>query len=81
MVRRGFITVSPTGSGSVRTITCGSARPADDRRRGLASNVRLASDLSRGRCRGASWGGSTFIWASKGCRGRFEITYAMSGRP
>jgi hypothetical protein len=79
------LTVSPPGSGSVRTITCGSStgQQMTCATQGLASDVRLASDLSGGRCReGESWGHSnTFIWANKGCRGRFEITYAMSGRP
>jgi hypothetical protein len=83
------LTVAPTapgaGSGSVRTITCGSSTGAQMTcaTQGAASDVRLATDLSGGRCReGQSWGHTnTYIWANKGCRGRFEVTYAMSGRP
>jgi hypothetical protein len=86
------LTVSPaatgsgTGSGteSARTITCGSStgQQMTCATQGAASDVRLVSDLSGGRCReGESWGHTaTSIWASRGCRGRFEITYAMSGR-
>jgi Protein of unknown function (DUF3011) len=73
-----------SGSGSVRTITCGSStgQQMTCATQGLAADVRLASDMSGGRCReGESWGHTNaFVWASKGCRGRFEITYAMSGR-
>ena len=74
-----------TGSGSVRTITCGSStgQQMTCATQGAASDVRLVTDMSGGRCReGSSWGHTTtHIWATKGCRGRFEVTYAMSGRP
>jgi hypothetical protein len=46
---------------------------------GIASGVRLIEDRSGGRCReGSTWGGGagdTVIWAGRGCRGLFEVTY------
>jgi hypothetical protein len=46
---------------------------------GVVTGVRLIEDRSGGRCReGSTWGGSpgdTAIWAGRGCRGLFEVTY------
>jgi DUF3011 family protein len=44
---------------------------------GVATGVRLIEDRSAGRCReGSTWGSSdTVIWAGRGCRGLFEVTY------
>ena len=66
-----------------RTITCGSStgQQMTCATQGRAADVRLAGDLSGGRCReGTSWGHTdTYIWTNKGCRGRFEISYSTTG--
>ncbi len=73
------------GQGAPRTITCGSltGQQMTCATRGAAYDVRLVSDLSGGRCReGHSWGHTNaLIWASEGCRGRFEVFYATAAQP
>ena len=76
------LTVAPSGSLGPRTLSCGSVsgqRMTCDTQ-GRAADVRLVSDLSGGRCReGQTWGHTeAFIWANQGCRGRFEIRYAVA---
>ncbi len=76
------LTVAPAGTAGRRTLSCGSVtgQQMTCDTQGRASDVRLVSDLSGGRCReGQTWGHTdTFIWANKGCRGRFEISYAAA---
>ena len=68
------------GAGHVGALTCGSTsgQRMTCSTQGRASDVRLVTDFSGGRCReGSSWGHTdTYVWAANGCRGRFEITYA-----
>ena len=67
--------VSPT----VRRFSCSSANGARAScpTGGVATGVRLVEDRSGGRCReGSTWGATdTLIWADRGCRGLFEVTY------
>ena len=79
------LAVSDTpGAGATRVITCGSStgQQMTCAAEGRVSDVRLVSDLSGGRCReGESWGhNSAHVWTSRGCRGRFEISY-VGGAP
>jgi len=75
---------TPGGAVGVRTITCGSTtgQQMTCATQGRASAVRLVSDFSGGRCReGQTWGHTdAFVWANRGCRGRFEISYAVTGQ-
>lgn len=70
-------TVTP-GPGT-RHITCGTGTAAQVQcnTRGEAATVRLVRNLSAARCiEKSNWGYTgTFIWANKGCRGEFEVTY------
>ncbi len=65
---------------TTRIMRCGTGtdRQVECKTRGYATNVRLARDLSGNQCRqGSNWGSTdSFIWANKGCRGEFEVTYA-----
>jgi len=79
-VSRPPTTVDPGfGAGSVRRITCGSAsgKQMECKTGGYATQVRLVRNLSAARCiEKSNWGYTgTFIWANKGCRGEFEVTY------
>jgi hypothetical protein len=62
-----------------RRIVCGSysGTPVTCRTQGRATDVRLVRDLATTRCReGSNWGHTdSTIWAGKGCRGEFEVTY------
>jgi hypothetical protein len=59
----------PCGSSTGARVSCPTG--------GRATGVRLIEDRSGGRCReGSTWGSSdTLIWAGRGCRGLFEVTY------
>jgi hypothetical protein len=61
----------PCGTGTGARVSCPTG--------GVVTGVRLIEDRSGGRCReGSTWGGSpgdTAIWAGRGCRGLFEVTY------
>lgn len=67
-----------------RTITCGttSGDQVQCKTQGYATQVRLKKDLNGNRCRqNSTWGYTdSFIWANRGCRGDFEVTYG-SGTP
>ena len=69
----------PLGAGT-RIITCGttSHTQVECKTGGYATDVRLVREHSRNRCRqNKSWGHTdSFIWANKGCRADFEVTYA-----
>ena len=69
----------PTPPTSTRRITCGSfsAAQVTCKTDGYATDVRLIRDLNGNRCRkGTTWGNTdSFIWANKGCRAEFEVTY------
>lgn len=75
------LTVRPAAAAAalVRSIACGSSsgERVQCPTQGDAVNVRLARDLSGGRCReGQSWGHTaTFIWTTQACRAEFEVTY------
>jgi hypothetical protein len=73
------------GAGTVRRMTCGSptGQQLECKTGGYATQVRLVRDLSNGRCRqGSSWGNTdSFIWANKGCRAEFEVTYRGTVTP
>jgi hypothetical protein len=69
-------------------ITCGTTlgQQVTCRTNGYATGVRLVRDLSGGRCRqGQTWGHTdAFIWANRGCRAEFSISYgggAVGGGP
>jgi hypothetical protein len=67
-------------AGNTRRITCGTTTGAqlECKTNGEATNVVLIRDLSgRNLCRqGSNWGFTdSFIWANRGCRGDFEVTY------
>jgi hypothetical protein len=70
---------TPAGSGATRRITCGTLTTGQVacRTEGHATNVRLAREISRNRCRqGFNWGFSdSLIRAGNGCRAEFEVTY------
>jgi hypothetical protein len=59
----------PCGSSTGARVSCPTG--------GVVTGVRLIEDRSAGRCReGATWGSSdTVVWAGRGCRGLFEVTY------
>ena len=63
----------------VRRFPCGTSTGArvECPTGGVATGVRLLEDRSGGRCReGSTWGaGDTLVWAGRGCRGLFEVTY------
>jgi DUF3011 family protein len=65
-----------------RIITCGvlSGAQVQCRTEGHATRVRLIRDLSGNQCRmGSNWGHTdSFIWANRGCRAEFEVTYRGS---
>lgn len=67
------------GGGTAGQITCGapSGQQVTCRTNGYATRVRLVRDLSGGRCRqGSTWGYTdSFIWANRGCRAEFGVTY------
>jgi hypothetical protein len=71
------------GMGTTRRITCGntSGSQVTCRTNGAATAVRLARDLSGGRCQeGGNWGHTdSFIWANSGCRAEFDISYRGNG--
>ncbi len=71
---------------TTRTLTCGTftGTRIECPTGGEVVAVRLARDLGDGECRkGSSWGHTdSLIWASRGCRGEFEVTYrASAGEP
>ena len=70
---------------ATRRIICGSysGTPVNCRTEGHATEVRLVQDLASTRCReGTNWGHSdSLIWADKGCRGEFEVTYRRTPPP
>ena len=72
-------TTGPAPGGGTRTITCGNSYGAQMSCNafGRVSNVRVARDLSNGRCRqGSTWGYSQQdLWVKDGCYADFEITY------
>jgi len=72
-------TTSAGPSPETRRIICGSysGTQVTCRTDGYATDVRLVQDLTSTRCReGSNWGHTdSSIWASKGCRGEFEVTY------
>jgi Protein of unknown function (DUF3011) len=67
-----------------RKITCGttSGDRVECSTNGYATQVRLRKDLNGNRCRqNSTWGYTdSFIWANRGCRAEFEVTYG-SGTP
>jgi hypothetical protein len=70
---------TPAPGQNTRVITCGtlSGTQVTCRTEGSATDVRLVRELSNNRCRkGSSWGNTdNFIWANRGCRAEFEVTY------
>jgi hypothetical protein len=76
---RGASTPQPQPASAARTITCGLASGQQEtcRTEGYAMSVRLVRDLGGTECRkGYNWDHTpTFIWANKGCRAEFEVTY------
>jgi hypothetical protein len=70
-----------SGAGNTRVITCGTtvvtARRTNCSTGEPPATVQLMRDLSGGRCReGSSWGSTdSFIWANRGCRAEFRVTY------
>ena len=62
-----------------RIIACGlvTGQQVECKTDGYATSVRLVREFSNGRCRqGSSWGNTdSFIWANRGCRAEFEVTY------
>jgi Protein of unknown function (DUF3011) len=76
-----------TGTGTTtgaRKITCGttSGDQVECKTGGYATQVRLTKELNGSRCRqNSTWGYTdSFIWANRGCRADFEVTYG-SGTP
>jgi hypothetical protein len=73
------VTYRDTISAATRRIICGNTSGAQVtcRTEGHAAEVRLVRDLSGNRCReGSSWGHTdSFIWAGRGCRAEFEVSY------
>ena len=69
----------PAPAPTTRRITCGtlSGTQVTCRTDGDATSVRMVRELSNNRCRqGSNWGNTdSFIWANRGCRGEFEVTY------
>ena len=67
------------GTSTTGRVSCGVAtgQQVTCKTNGYAASVRLVNDLAAGKCRqGQSWGYTySFIWASQGCRGEFEVTY------
>ena len=78
------LSVGAAEGGGSRTLTCGSTtgQQMTCDTGGPAADVRLATDLSGGRCReGQSWGHTaSMIWTNRGCRARFEISYSGPSR-
>jgi hypothetical protein len=70
---------SATTTPGVRRITCGTASGDQVicKTGGPAAAVRLVRELSDNRCRQKSTWGNTdsYIWANRGCRAEFEVTY------
>jgi hypothetical protein len=67
------------GGQTTARLTCGSPTglQVTCKTNGYATAVRLVRDQSGGRCQqGQNWGHTdSFIWANRGCRGEFEVTY------
>lgn len=74
---------TPLPSPNTRLITCGSpsGQQVQCKTGGYTTSVRLVRDLSINRCRkGSNWGNTdSFIWANRGCRAEFEVTYRDGG--
>lgn len=70
---------------STRIITCGatSGFQVQCETNGFATAVRLRRDLSGTRCsQPSSWGyTNALVWASRGCRAEFEVTYGARPSP
>jgi Protein of unknown function (DUF3011) len=70
--------------GATRVITCGTftGRQATCSAGGPVASMRLRQDLGKGEClSGDTWGhAGTSIWATRGCRGEFEVVLAEGGR-
>jgi hypothetical protein len=76
----------PAGpGGNTRIVTCGatSGFQVQCETNGFATAVRLRRDLSGNRCsQPSSWGyTNAFVWASRGCRAEFEVTYGAAPSP
>ena len=73
-------TPMPAPVPGTRMISCGTTSGAqvECKTGGYATEVRLVREHSRNRCRrNKNWGHTdSFIWANKGCRADFEVTYA-----
>jgi hypothetical protein len=71
-------------SGATRLITCGTftGRQATCPAGAPIASLRLRRDLGKGEClSGDTWGhAGTSIWATRGCRGEFEVVFAAGGR-
>ena len=71
-------------NGATRVITCGTftGRQATCSAGGPIASMRLRRDLGKGEClSGDTWGhAGTSIWATRGCRGEFEVVLAEGGR-
>lgn len=76
---RDTVSTTPTPGAGTRRIICGSysGTQITCRTDSAASEVRLVQNLTGTPCReGVNWGHSdSSIWASRGCRGEFEVTY------
>jgi hypothetical protein len=68
-----------------RRITCGTltSRRYECSAQGLVDSVRLVRRTAFARCtEGSNWGyGDTLIWAGRGCRAEFEVTYRRAAAP
>jgi hypothetical protein len=75
-----LVVTGPAQAQAPRVIQCGSSsgQQAECKTKGRAIKVRVLRNLGRKRCRqGKNWGHTDwFIWANKGCRAEFEVTYA-----
>jgi hypothetical protein len=71
--------------GAARVLTCGTftGRQVSCSAGAPIVSVRLRRDLGNGECLSdGTWGhAGTSIWATKGCRGEFEVVYAGGRRP
>jgi len=85
VVYRGPGIPGPGRGRNTRIITCGatSGLRVQCETDGFATAVRLRRDLSGNRCsQPSSWGyTNAFLWASKGCRAEFEVTYGGAPSP